>query len=204
MNKKRFGFLRETKVEAEKFGVDKETGLNATGLDEYLEEIFPNTNDWVHDKEIPNIYFDGKKYKCRPDYRSEKIKMIIEFDGLPHYQNPDVILKDTEKDVIYAQYGYKVIRIPYFIQLTNEIIEKIFEVEVNKEMFPENIACLDIKYRNTPAYLCPLGIRRMAIDFKRLSLRQYELNIEHLKKQDDYYDFLTGTKLLIDEMRTIR
>lgn len=51
--------------------------------------------------------------------RSESLKLIVEIDGLPHYQNPIVILKDKEKTKLYEEFGYKVVRIPYFIQLTN-------------------------------------------------------------------------------------
>lgn len=171
MEEKEFGFLRETKEEAIKAGIDKEIGLKRTGLDEYLKVIFPNIDDWVHDKEIPNIYFNGKKYRGRPDYRSEKLKMIIEFDGLPHYQNPDIIIKDEEKNIIYEEEGYKVVRIPYFIQLTNTVIKRLFNVEIEREMFPELVPSLGIEGRCTPAYLCPMGIRRMAWNFFRIGTR---------------------------------
>lgn len=29
---------------------------------------------------------------------------------------------------LYESYGYKVVRIPYFIQLSNEVVEKLFGV----------------------------------------------------------------------------
>ena len=90
--KKKWGFLRETKELAQKAGIDKDTGLHRNGLDEYLNVIFPHVNDWIHDKSID---LDGKKY--RPDYRSETLKLIVEFDGLPHYTNPQNILNDIEK-----------------------------------------------------------------------------------------------------------
>ncbi len=183
MKEKKFGFLRETKEEAIKAGIDKETGLKRTGLDEYLKVIFPEIDDWVYDKEVPNVCFDGRKYRGRPDYRSEKLKMIIEFDGLPHYQNPDVIIKDEEKNIIYTNAGYKVIRIPYFIQLTNKVIEKLFNVKIDEQMFPAEIPSLGIKNRNTPAYLCPMGIRRMALDFLKLSKEQLKVNLKYLEEQ---------------------
>src|SRR5574344_2012996 len=97
-NKRIWGFLRETKENAVKAGVDKDTGLIRTGLDEYLEVIF-HDKTWIHDKAIGLI--NGKSYKYRPDYRCENPKLIIEFDGLPHYTNPDVILRDVEKTELY-------------------------------------------------------------------------------------------------------
>lgn len=57
MNK--FGFLRENKEKALKAGIDTETGLCRTGLDEYLNVIFPNINDWVHDKQVPKELCNG-------------------------------------------------------------------------------------------------------------------------------------------------
>ena len=39
--------------------------------------------------------------KNRPDYRSEKLKMIIEFDGWQHYQKLDQIQKDYENQKFY-------------------------------------------------------------------------------------------------------
>jgi hypothetical protein len=64
----KWGFLRETVAMAEKAGVDKDTGLHRTGLKEYLKVIFPEVNDWMHDKALGNI--NGDVYKSRPDYRS--------------------------------------------------------------------------------------------------------------------------------------
>lgn len=118
-----FGYLRETEQDAIKAGVDIDTGLPRTGLDTYLKYIFPNIDDWEHDKTVPNLIVNGKLSRIRPDYRSEKLKTIIEFDGLPHYQNPDVIKSDRKKDLIYKENGYKVVRVPYFIQLTKETVK---------------------------------------------------------------------------------
>lgn len=42
MNDKKWGFLRETKELAQKAGLDADTGLHRTGLDEYLKVIFPD------------------------------------------------------------------------------------------------------------------------------------------------------------------
>ena len=113
-------------------GKDPLTGLHRTGLDKYLEVIFPNTTDWIHDKAFG--LHNNESYKIRPDYRSDSLKLIVEFDGLPHYTDPAVIIKDDKNTNIYKQNGYKVVRIPYFIQLTNEAVEILFGITV-KELF---------------------------------------------------------------------
>lgn len=143
MNK--WGFLRETTDLAIKSGKDRDTGLHRTGLDEYLKAIFPNVNDWIHDKALGEI--NGIRYRSRPDYRSEQLKMIIEFDGIQHYTKPDVIEKDYRLNEVYEKLGYKVVRIPYFIQLTNKAIKTLFGVTVDKELFDETIPSLEKKGR---------------------------------------------------------
>lgn len=79
-----FGFLRETQALADANKSSMPGCVCLTGLDTYLGVIFPATSDWIHDKSIPDVT------RRRPDYRSESLKLIVEFDGLPHYQNPDI------------------------------------------------------------------------------------------------------------------
>ena len=154
--------------------------------------IFPSVNDWVHDK-TTGLILNNKKLCKRPDYRSDKLKLIIEYDGLPHYQKPDVIMKDYSDINLYESFGYKVVRIPYFIQLTKDAVKQLFNVECDFELFPENIPSLNIESCNTPAYLCYAGVQRMAAEFK-LFPNQYKLNISYLKSLDNEY--LTGAELL--------
>ena len=179
-----WGFLRETTELAKKEGIDTETKLCKTGLDEYLNAIFPETKDWVHDKSIPDFKdSSGERIRSRPDYRSESLKLIVEFDGLPHYTNPDNILRDEKNTKIYEEAGYKVVRLPYFIQLTNTVVKQLFGISVEKPLFDENIPSIGLNWRNTPAYLCYKGVERMAKEFKNFP-EQYKVNIEALKKQD--------------------
>lgn len=192
MNK--WGFLRETNALAKKAGIDKDTGLHRTGLDEYLKIIFPEVNDWIHDKTIGLI--NGTLYRSRPDYRSEKLKLIIEFDGLQHYTKPDIIEKDIKNTELYKSFGYKVVRIPYFIQLTNKAVETFFDKKLSEELFDEKISSLGIESKNTPAYLCPAGVKRMAYEFRKFP-EQYNTNIEFLKKQNN--SFRTGIEFLEKE-----
>lgn len=73
-----------------------------TSLKQYLEYIYPG-HEIVTDSPIPkdiferrqNIYeYKVNKYRTyRPDARIEDLNLIIEFDGIDHYQNVSVILK---------------------------------------------------------------------------------------------------------------
>jgi len=190
----KWGFLRETKNLADKAGKDKDTGLHRTGLEGYLKVIFSEIDDWVHDKVLDKLVRE-EKCKIRPDYRSEKLKLIIEFDGIQHYTKPDIIKKDEENTSLYKKSGYKVVRIPYFIQLSRKAIKTLFDVDVQEEFFDEKIPSLGIKGKNTPAYLCPAGIGRMAKEFRKFP-EQYKANIDSLRKQNT---FLSGVEFLESE-----
>lgn len=193
-NKNQWGYLRETEEEAQKAKPNPVNGMHKTGLDTYLKVIFPNTNDWVLNKTVPNC-----ERKIKPDYRSESLKLIIEFNGLQHYQKPDIILNDNDKEKCYTNLGYKVVPIPFFIQLTNKAVKTLFNVDVKEPLFDESIPSLLACDRCTPAYLCPMGIKRMAEDFL-LFPEQYEVNINSMKNEDWQ---LTGWDLLEKEYNEI-
>lgn len=188
-----FGFLRESREDALKAGVDEDTGLCRTGLEDYLQVIFPDVSDWVHDKPVggPNKELARK----RPDYRSEALKLIVEFDGLPHYQSPKQIREDQKRTALYVSAGYKVIRIPYFIQLTRKAVIKLFGVDVGRPLFPEGTPSLGIHTQATPAYLCIAGIKRMAQEFKDFP-DQYVANVRYLRDLDSAYEDLNGVNYL--------
>lgn len=190
--KEKWGFLRETTEAAIKAGVDRGTGLHRTGLNEYLKVIFPDIDDWVHDKAL-GLTVNNKVCRKRPDYRSEKLKMIVEFDGIQHYTMPDRIKNDVLSTKFYERLGYKVVRIPYFIQLTNKAVKYFFNVDVKEPLFNENIHSMDKNDRNTPAFLCGAGVLRMIEEFKHHP-EQYRVNKEFLISQND--QFLTGVDLI--------
>ena len=194
------GFLRETQKGAIKAGIDKEHNIVRTGLDVYLKIIFPEIDDWIHDQIVPDLMDNGKKSRIRPDYRSEKLKMIVEFDGILHYKKVEEIINDERKNKIYEDNGYKVVRIPYFIQMTNEVAYQLFGVKVKEPLFNPNIPSLGIEGECSPAFLCPLGVTRMAKDFIKFP-QQYEVNKNYLKQFDDR---ITGLSYVEKEMEYIR
>jgi len=193
----RWGFLRETAEAAKAAGIDKDTGLHRTGLDEYLKVIFPEveSSEWIHDESIK-----GSGHRIRPDYRCVSLKLIIEFDGVQHYQKPERIKADYENQAFYESLGYKVVRIPYFIQLSNDVVKQMFGREVTEQLFDASIPSLGVKGLNTPAYCCPAGLKRMAKEFKNYP-EQYEVNVRTLEDADDEY--LTGVSMLKEEYEKI-
>ena len=146
--------------------------LTEEKLVDYLRIIFPN-QDWISNKKIP-----GTPINSRPDYYNEKMKIIIEFDGDSklningHYSSAKVILNDYKKDVIYRKIGWKVIRIPYFVQMSANSIYDLFGINEIKleQIYPHGF--WDEKAR-LPADFNELGICRFEDDLKRLpSIKQ--------------------------------
>ena len=101
--------------------------------------------------------------------------------------------KDIQNTEKYRSFGYKVYRIPFFIQLTNTVVKQLFGREVNEVLFDENIPSMGPKGKNTPAFLCGAGIIRMAKEFHSFP-EQYRINLKALKSYNNEY--LTGATLL--------
>lgn len=200
MSKNKWGYLRETKEKAIRDGLDPDTGLHRTGLEEYLAVIFPDTSDWIHDKSIKEI--NGLKCNYRPDYRSESLKLIVEFDGIFHYKNPKYYYEDPIKTRLFESGGYKVVRIPFFVQLTNQAVSELFGINVKEPLFDPTIPSMGIKGENTPAFMCPYGLKKMAEDMLRVP-SQMIVNLEALNQyaQNSLEDsILSGYQILKEEI----
>ena len=98
--------------------------LTEDSLEEFLKQIYPN-KEIIRNKIVPN-----SNLKSRLDFRIEEEKLIVEFDGYRHYNSYETQLRDEIKYHHYTYMGYKVIRIPYFIQLSIEVILKLFDIHL--------------------------------------------------------------------------
>ena len=105
--------------------------LTEDSLEEFLKQIYPN-KEIIRNKIVPN-----SNLKSRPDFRIEEEKFIVEFDGYRHYNSYETQLRDEIKYHHYTYIGYKVIRIPYFIQLSTKVILKLFGIHLPD--FEQNI-----------------------------------------------------------------
>lgn len=82
---------------------------------------------------------------------------VIEFDGYQHYQDALLIKRDKEKNTLAAKHNIKVVRIPYWIQLTTETLKHYLGLEADiKQNFPHGF----ISTKHFPATFCELGIKR--------------------------------------------
>lgn len=125
-----------------------------------LALLFPDKL-WIRDQVVPN-----SGCNLRPDYRCDELKLIVEFDGFLHYTKTKQITKDAEKNVILRNLGYKIIRIPYFVQLSKEMVKYYFDIEIDEwDHYPHGF--ID-KKAVIPADFCLSGIFRILDEFKDL------------------------------------
>lgn len=152
--------------------------LTEKSLGEFLKKIFPK-HEFIRDRVVPNS--DIQK---RPDYRNDKLMLIIEFDGYGHYSNPDNILTDGYKDGVYTDMGYSIVRIPYFIQMTKNIVKLLFNKNINiEQVYPHGF--ID-RSAMLPAYFCELGIRRFKKDLDKFEIVKGDIISSLNTKYDEY------------------
>ena len=84
-------------------------------------------------KKIRSLGYDAKS-NIEPDYFLENLGLIFEFDGPDHYNNSIKVMKDERKyqNLKYLKKNGKnisirIIRIPYYFQLTKSVAKFIFE-----------------------------------------------------------------------------
>jgi hypothetical protein len=125
------------------------------------------------------------EYSFRPDYRSDNLRLVIEFDGERYYTKAKCVLDDEIKDRIYTSSGYKVIRIPGFIQFNSLVINKIFDRNiVFDQKFPHGFISKEVCL---PADFCDLGIDRFEKDInERFYFCKKEI-IQSLKNKVQYF-----------------
>jgi len=124
------------------------------------------------------IIHNKKFLNYRPDIRIESMKLIIEFDGYLHYTNSNTCMKDLQKDIDYVNAGYRIIRIPYFIQWCSEISSFVINKNVVcTQVYPHGF--IDSK-AILPADFCWLGLQRFLRDLELYKFAKNDI-IQSLK-----------------------
>ena len=135
--------------------------------------------DWINNKKL-----QGSGINNRPDYRNETYKLIVEFDGYRHYNSYNTIKDDNKKDYIYSNMGYTVVRIPYFVQLDEYVIETLFG----------NYTKDYTRYNNYPhGFISELAL--LPVDFNEVGMAKYRNDLNRFNKishiiEDSYKDKL--------------
>ena len=123
-----------------------------------LESVIKNlVGDRWNGAEI--LVSDKNKYRWDLSYKEDNKIVFVEFDGDRHYREPFVIKNDNNKNRIAKESGCKVIRIPYWVQLTTQTLKYYFDIdnEINQN-FPHGF----ITSKWFPSSYCELGLERFA------------------------------------------
>lgn len=148
--------------------------LTEGALGAFLKNL---SNDWVHDFVVPE-----SGLKNRPDYRSEKLKLIVEFNGHFHYTVPNTILSDEKKRLAYITLGYKIIEIPYFLQLDSRITKFLFGLPKGFNSFPHGFISKNLVL---PASFCSLGVQRFYKELTNFPLEVAKEIIQSLENRPE-------------------
>lgn len=130
------------------------------------------------------------KTRMRWDFliKNHNYLTVIEFDGDQHYRDSLIIMRDKLKDEIAKNLNYKTIRIPYFIQLDNQMFNYYFNKDIDLH---RNFNHGFIKTKIFPASFCKLGIERYNSEIEKLPDNVKEeikisLHIQKLKYGSEY------------------
>jgi hypothetical protein len=126
------------------------------------------------------------------------------FDGDEHYRNTLKIKNDREKDEMARCGGYRVVRIPYWVQLTSETLKHYFHLEaeiiqdfphgfISTKVFPASFCelasiGLGLKSRAFRLQCAPLSSTRFVIARKNMASRMWFLR-SSLVCSTDYHSF---------------
>jgi very-short-patch-repair endonuclease len=141
-----------------------------SGEREYLTEVALGQflRERVDATFIANQPVPGLSRRFRPDYYSDRHKLVVEFDGDQHYRSSRVILGDVERDAFFTSNGFRVIRIPYFVQLSRAVITHLFgDIARSRNDFldfPHGFIAPTVVM---PADFCELGTTRFEDDLTR-------------------------------------
>lgn len=146
-----------------------------TSLKDYLEVIFPcNTFEYnisLKKDELPSG-IEYKRYKC--DALCRDLKLVVEFDGLNHYMDSHAVLNDIKRDSWFESIGYKTIRIPYWIQLSQNVVRDLFGVDLEDPLCEiaysfYNVFTQKVDLDILPGNMCELGRQRFVTEYYKFS-----------------------------------
>jgi hypothetical protein len=115
-------------------------------------------------------------------YQGDVGQVAVEFDGDAHYRDSLKIKADVEKDELARAGGYKVVRVPYWVQLTGETLMHYFDLDADiAQSFPHGF----ITTKLFPASFCELGITRFQREINSLPAGVRNDVVESLRARAD-------------------
>lgn len=120
---------------------NKRVGFNQEAWNKYVRETTYNTKDYLVERRLGDFlhkaFPEGFDWQVQIDDSRRRYdflinlngqKTLVEFDGFGHYTKPSCASNDRLKTSIAEKLGYRVIRIPYYIQLREDSFRHLFGV----------------------------------------------------------------------------
>jgi hypothetical protein len=108
----------------------------------------------------------GRRQRWDMVYEAEDGGTVaVEFDGPEHYRNSLKIKADREKDEIASRANVRIVRFPYWVQLTSETLLHYFGREAR---VVQSFAHGFITTKLFPASFCELGVERFVRELDEL------------------------------------
>lgn len=182
--------------------MENENYLTEEKLGIILQKLFPDLKiikqykiynrkfDFMFEVSEDHPYFDFFDNDGRFDLDIKRIKILIEYDGSYHYEKNSQARKD--ENLSGNMFGYQqidedviLIRIPYWLQLTPEIVKYLFGSELDfSQDFPHGFISKNCR---TPDNFCLLGEQRFINELSDLYFQFkhiYNDVISSLRKKD--------------------
>ena len=115
-------------------------------------------------------------YMTFPDGR----EIAVEFDGDQHYRDTLVMKLDLEKDDLADEAGIEVVRIPYWVQLTDETAKHYFGDLFDGIHIEQDYPHGFIKSKVFPASYCAMGVERFMAELHDLPNDAFSAVISNL------------------------
>ncbi len=104
--------------------------------------------------------------------------VLVEYDGDEHYRDSLKIKADAHKDALAIAHGMRLVRVPYWVQLTNQTARHYFGLEAEIEQsFPHGF----ITTKLFPASFCEMGVERFRREIDALPATVREAVIASLR-----------------------
>jgi very-short-patch-repair endonuclease len=119
----------------------KRVGFNQEAWNKYVGEMTYNATDYLVERRLGDFLLrafpHGFDWQVKIDdsrrrydfliYLNGK-KTLVEFDGFGHYTKPSCASSDKLKTAIAEELGYRVIRVPYYIQMREDSFQHLFRM----------------------------------------------------------------------------
>lgn len=115
------------------------------------------------------VRVEPRRFKWDMVFEWGGARIAVEYDGDEHYRHSLKVKADREKDALARSSGIKVVRFPYWVQLTTETLRHYFGLEAQ---VVQDFAHGFITTKIFPASFCELGLARFERELGSLPASQ--------------------------------